>query len=147
VGDKTIEAALDDSSAGTAEAFSYVASTTGSATHLSIYLDSHSVASRVILGLYSDSAGHPNMLLASGMITSPVAGAWNSASIASTPVSSGATYWIAVLGPSGSGLPQLRDKNGSASQQSSATNLAALPTTWSTGQSWPSGSMSAYASP
>jgi hypothetical protein len=147
VGDAVIEGSPDSNDAGSAEAFRYTAATSGSVTALNVYIDTGSAASSVVVGLYSDSSGHPGTLLTSGTISSPSSGAWNSVNVTSVNVTSGTNYWIAVLGPTGTGTLNFRDKaTGSLSQSSSQTNLSSLPASWSSGMTWASSSMSAYAS-
>jgi hypothetical protein len=148
VGTQIIEPQLDWNAAGLAEAFQYTATSSGVATRLVIYLDASSAATRVVLGLYADSANDPGALLAQGTISSPVKGAWNTATIVPTSINAGATYWIAVLGPTGAGTVRFRDVGaGGRSQVSAQTTLTALPGTWSRGILYSNAPMSAYAAP
>ena len=146
IGVSSVEPALDSESAGQAEAFQQAASFTGTVSSLSVYLDSSNTARAVFIGLYTNSGGHPKALLGSGTIASPIAGRWNTVKIAPpVAVTSGAIYHIALLGTGGA--VQYRDAaNGTHSESSSQTNLAKLPAVWTTGQSWPSGPVSAYGS-
>jgi hypothetical protein len=60
VGSSQIQPNVDSNPAGTAEAFRYTAASTGSAGKLSVYLDTTSTATKVIIGLYTNtSAGNP----------------------------------------------------------------------------------------
>jgi len=147
VGDQSTEANQDSNAAGLAEAFQYSASAGGTANKLYIYLDGANTATKITLGLYANTgSNNPGALLAQGTITSPVAGAWNFATISPTPITIGAKYWIAALSPSGSGEMFIRDvANGAIAQNSSQSNLTTLPATWSTGLSWSNAPMSAYA--
>jgi hypothetical protein len=148
VGDTTIEGSSDSNGAGAAEAFQYTSSASGSATKLFIYLDVSSSAPKVVLGLYAHNAttNSPGSLLAQGTISTPRAGDWNSATIPSTALAAGTKYWIAVLGPAGSGMVAFRDVlNGGPAQGSSQSNLTTLPATWSKGSTWGNSPMSAYA--
>jgi hypothetical protein len=145
VGDSTIEAQKDSNAAGRAEAFKTTATGTGSITSLSVYLDSTSTASKVLVGIYSDSGGHPGTLLAQATISAPVAGAWNTLAIPSVAVASGSIYWMAILGPTGSGTVHFRDKAAGTSETSSQSTLTSLPASWSTGSRYPDGPLSAYA--
>jgi hypothetical protein len=101
----------------------------------------------MVAGLYNDKGGTPGTLLAQGQLTHPAAG-WNTVTIPAVNVSGGSVYWIAVLGPAGSGTLAFRDSGSNAvrSEESSQTNLTALPTTWTTGKVWASSPVSAYAS-
>ena len=77
---------------------------------------------------------------------SPIAGSWNTVVISpGVPVTANTSYHIAILGTGG--LVKFRDvSGGSHSESSSQSNLTSLPTTWSSGSSWPSGPLSAYGS-
>lgn len=146
VGNAAVEANADSNGAGTAEAFQATAAGTGTATDVFVYLDS-SVPTRIVAGLYADSAGHPGALLAQGTLATPKVSAWNDVPLTSgAGLSTGTKYWIAVLSPSGAGTVRFRDRKASgASESSLATTLASLPTAWSTGHSYTDAFLSAYA--
>ncbi|HYR15146.1 MAG TPA: choice-of-anchor D domain-containing protein, partial [Mycobacterium sp.] len=146
VGNGATEAKVDSNNAGTAEAFKYVASASGSVTNLRIFLDVGSTATSVRVGLYSNNAGHPGTLLTTGTITAPAAGANNNVTVSAGAVTAGQTYWIAVLAPTGAGTVKFRDRAGvgaGSSETSSSTTLTGLPATWTTGASFTDGLMSA----
>jgi hypothetical protein len=146
LGDQNIEATQDNNPAGKAEAFQYTATTSGTANKLSIYLDSASSATKVIVGVYTNTSGNnPGTLLAQATIASPVKGAWNTVTLPSISIAAGTPYWIAVLGPSGSGVVRFRDvATGGKAQTSSQGNLSALPATWTPGTTYANSPMSAY---
>lgn len=146
IGVSTIEASLDNNSAGQAEAFLTTATAAGSVATITVYLNDTNSAKTVFVGIYSNSSGHPNALLGAGTIAAPVAGAWNTAAISpAVRVTAGTAYHIALLGTGGT--IQFSDTaNGTHSENSSQTNLTSLPETWSSGSSWPSGPASAYGS-
>jgi hypothetical protein len=148
VGSSTVQSTPDSNTAGRAEAFQYTAAATGSVTTLYVYVDSGSTATKMVVGLYTDSANNPGSLLAQGTITSPVKGAWNSVRL-TTPVAvtANANYWMALLGPSGSGTFKFRDiaSGGGRAQTSSQSNLTTLPATWSRGTNYGNSPASAYA--
>jgi hypothetical protein len=150
VGNNTIQTSSDNDKAGTAEAFLYTASAGGTATTLNLYVDSGSSATKVVVGIYSHNASTnaPASLLAQGTISAPTTG-WNAVPLSSAvTIANGTKYWIAILSPSGSGTIKFRDKSsGGRSQVSSQATLTALPGTWSSGKSFTSSAMSAYASP
>lgn len=146
-GDQAIEANQDTNSAGEAEAFQYVASQSGEATQLSVFVDAGTTASNVTVGMYADGGGKPGSLLASGQIAGPTAPAWNTASIPSTTIKAGTTYWIAVLAPVGGGTLNYRDVvSGSSSPSSAEGDLKALPATWTSGNAPTNSPLSAYVS-
>jgi O-glycosyl hydrolase len=143
LGSSAVGPYADSNPAGSAEAFKYLANTGGSATGLSLYVDSGSAATRVDVGIYSDLNGHPGTLLAEGSIASPQAGAWNTATLTATALTAGTSYWIGILGTGGP--VAYRDQStGSCSESFSTSGLTSLPTSWSTGPLWPTCSLSAY---
>ena len=147
LGDQNIEPVLDDNALGSAEAFRTSATASGTVTKLSIYLDASSTAGTLVAGIYADAAGHPGALIAQGQTSTITAGAWNPVTLPGATVSSGATYWIAILGTQ-SGLLRFRDGSGGCTSETSAQgNLTALPATWATGTVWPSCPLSAYGTP
>ncbi len=148
LGDQVVEPKGDFNAAGLAEGFQATSGTTGTATSLSVYVDTNSTATTLIAGLYTDSGGHPGLLLAQGALNAPVAGAWNDVPVASTGVSSGAKYWIVFLSPNGAGTVRFRDSccgGGSAAETSSQSALAILPSVWTTGGHYSDGPASGYA--
>jgi hypothetical protein len=149
VGEKTIEAQKDNNAAGTAETFQYTAIASGTVTILYVYIDGNNTATQVIVGLYTNATGNnPGTLLALGTIVNPTKGAWNSVTVPSANVTSGTVYWIAVLGPTGGGTVQFRDKaGGGKTQTSKQTSLVALPVTWTAGTTDNNAPMSAYGAP
>ena len=71
---------------------------------MSIYIDGASTAKQVVVGLYTNTGSdNPANLLAQVTIANPVNGRWNSAIMPAANITAGAKYWIAVLGPVGSG--------------------------------------------
>ena len=147
VGSQTIYSTTDSNTAGSAEAFRATASASGTVVSLSLYVDSTSRATSMVLGLYADKSGTPGTLLTQGQLSKPVAG-WNTVSVPAANVTGGTVYWIAVLGPAGAGEFVYRDNgsSGSRSEESAQTNLTTLPASWTTGSVWPSSPVSAYAS-
>jgi hypothetical protein len=144
LGDQSAESAPDTSAPGQAEAFPFVASSSGTASSVNLYVDSQSGASTALVGLYTNAGNHPGSLLAQGTQPSPTAGAWNPIGLNSAPVVAGTTYWIAVLGEGGTLSFRDADAGSCSSITSSATNLNAFPASWSSGTSWPTCSLSAY---
>jgi hypothetical protein len=145
IGDQAVEAYLDKNPAGRAEAFPATANTTGSVGTIALYLDPTSGTGPVSVGLYADNSGHPGTLLGQGTTTSPVAGTWNQVSIASSSITAGAHYWIAVLGTQATS-PYFRDRQTTVchSETTPQSTLTSLPATWSTGTVWNTCYISAY---
>src|SRR5947209_601037 len=144
LGNESIAGLGDSNSPGQAEAFSFVASSSGTASAINLYLDAQSTASTVVVGLYSDTGGQPDSLLAAGTTASPQPGAWNSIDVDSVLISAGSTYWVTVLGLDGT--VAFRDSNADScsSVTSAQTNLLSLAVSWSRGSTWPTCSISAY---
>jgi hypothetical protein len=147
VGVQTIGGNQDDNPAGKAEAFLYTAVASGSVAKLSIYIDSNSTATQVVVGLYTNGTGdNPSSLLTQATIANPVKGTWNTVTVPAASVTAGTKYWIAVLGPANSGVVKFRDTgSGAKAQTSSQGNLTSLPATWTPGTNYFNSPMSAYA--
>ena len=148
VGDQTVETKSDYNSAGLAEAFQSTATTTGTMTKISVYVDAASTATTLTAGLYADNNGNPGTLLAQGTLSSLTAGAWNDVAVTASAVSSGTKYWIALLSPNGAGTLRFRDRccgGGSAAETSAQTTLSTLPATWAVGSHYSDGPASVYA--
>jgi hypothetical protein len=148
LGQQTVLSGRDSNSAGTAEAFRTTAGVTGTVTSLTVFVDAGSGATALVAGIYTDRGGTPGALLGQGSLSRPVAGAWNSVTIPGAAVTAGTVYWIALLGPSGSGTLQFRDSEprGARSETSRASNLTTLPATWLTGSVWTGSPAAAYGS-
>ena len=144
-GNKAIESSLDENAPGWAEAFPFVAGTSGTVSALTIYIDAQSQATKLIVGVYTDAHGRPGSLVASGSLSSPKAGAWNKAPVQSAAIQSGATYWAAVLGRGGTLFFRDRSFGPCTSVNSLQHSLAALPSAWTGGYTWSTCPISAYA--
>jgi hypothetical protein len=145
LGNTGVASNVDYNTAGVAEAFRTTASASGQLTPISIYLDSHSNASSLKLGLYTDVNRHPGALLGQGSIASPAAGAWNSATLTPTfAATAGRVYWIAVLAPVGTVTFRDVSKGSGQSEASLQTTLASLPPGWATGKTYSDGPISAF---
>src|SRR5580704_2329756 len=146
VGDQTIEANLDSNATGLAEAFPVTATASGQVGSINFFLDESSTATKIYVGIYKDASGKPGSLLTQGSTTQLAPGTWNSVTVSAVSLTSGTAYWIAILGTT-SGTPYFRDRSTTAchSQTSSQSNLTSLPSTWSTGKTWNTCYISAYA--
>ena len=136
LGTQEIEPIVDENGAGLAEAYPFTATASGSVSSITVYVDSHNHATTMIAGLYTNLNGAPGSLLASGSLASPKAGAWNTVAVDGTPVTSGSTYWLAIVGQGG-GL-FFRDANSTTcyGENSAQSKLRALPSSWSAGHLW-----------
>ncbi len=146
VGNQTVEANLDSNATGLAEAFPATATTSGQVGSINFFLDESSASTKVYLGIYTDANGHPGSLLTQGSTTQLARGTWNGAIVNPISISSGASYWIGILGTTG-GKPYFRDRSTTSchSQTSSQSNLTSLPSAWTSGQTWNTCYISAYA--
>ena len=143
-GDRTVESLADSNPAGMAEAFPFTAATSGQALTLSVYVDSHTKATKMMAGLYSDANGHPGALLASGSWSTPQTGNWDTVSLPSTGVTSGQSYWLAILGTGGASYFRDRSSGPCSSETSSQTTLKSLPSSWKSGRTWQTCPVSMY---
>lgn len=146
VGDQTLESNLDSNAVGLAEAFPATAAASGSVGSINFFLDESSAATKIYVGIYKDASGKPGTLLTQGSTTQLFPGTWNTATVSAVSLTSGTPYWIAILGTTG-GVPYFLDRSTTAchSQTSSQSNLTSLPSTWTTGQTWNTCYISAYA--
>jgi hypothetical protein len=144
VGDNHLESVIDGDTAGTAEAFSYVAAASGKSVKVSFYVDSSNRATGGWLGIYPDSGwDSPGKLLKQASFT-PTPG-WNTVTLSGTSITAGRKYWLAVLGTGGQ--IAFRDQGyGSKDEESRQSGLTSLPSRWSDGTAWNSGLASFYIS-
>jgi hypothetical protein len=144
LGEEGVQRYADGLSAGQAEAFPFQARASGVTAVAHVYIDSQNTATHLIVGLYSAAGGRPAALLTAGSLAFPLAGAWNAVPVADVGLTSGTSYWLAVLGTGGT--LRYRDRlTGSCQGVTSAqTNLAALASAWRTGKSWWTCPVSAY---
>jgi chitodextrinase len=145
LGDQNVEPTDDGELAGTAEAFKTTAAASGQASTLAVFLTGLSTGTTLKAGIYSDLGGGPGTLLGQGSVGAGIG--WVSVPLASpVSVTKGTVYWIALLGPQGSGTITFRDvRHGGSSVASLQSTLASLPSIWSTGKSYADGPLSAYA--
>ena len=108
-------------------------------------MNTGSSASSIVVGLYTDSSGHPGVLLAGATIKRPKAGRWDSARVPPANVSGGARYWLAALAPSGTLAVRDMASSGGPANSSASSSLTQLPAAWSSGATWASSPASFYA--
>jgi hypothetical protein len=146
MGSQAIEPSIDSVAQGKSEAFKTTAQATASVSSLKVYVDAGSTATQLVAGIYQDNNGHPGTLITQGKVTTVANGAWNTVTVPAASLTSGKTYWIALLGPAG--RLQFRDQDGlstGAMETSASTTLTSLPATWATGTVYGGAPMSAYA--
>ena len=146
VGNSAIQSSSDESVAGSAEAFQYTASASGTVHSLSLYVGAGNTVPAVVVGLYSSAGGNPATLATSAVIVSPAAGAWNTVEVAPVAMHSGSVYWLAALAPAGTLVMRDIASGGGPTETSASASLSALPSGWSSGSSWANSPASFYAS-
>jgi PKD domain len=144
LGESSIESHVDYVTAGQAEAFRLQANGSDVAGIAHVYVDSRNAARTLLVGLYSNGAGHPVSLLSTGSVSAVQPGAWNAVSLTPTSLASGKTYWLAILGEGGTLRYRDRDKGPCPSETSAQTNLTALSASWKTGRLYTTCPVSAY---
>jgi PKD repeat protein/glucose/arabinose dehydrogenase len=133
---------------GGAEAYRFIASNSGTATELDLYVAATSTASDLALGLYSDVSGQPTARLGSGRISNPAEGAWNKVPVNITGLEAGKAYWLSLLNPEdGTGTLRWHDRAGGTggAEQTHGGALLDFPATWTTGGTYTDGPVSGYA--
>jgi hypothetical protein len=137
----------DGNAAGIAESFQYLATSSGTVNQISVYVDSGSAASAVVVGLYTNTRDdNPGVLLTQATISGPTAGAWNHVAVPPVQVTGGAKYWLGVLGPAGGGELRFRDTfTGLKAQISAQWDLSILPANWTPGATFFNAPASLYA--
>ena len=118
-GDKAVESGAGRDSSGSVKAFRFADRKTGTALSISVYVGPRSRAKTLVVGIFTAKAGGPGRLLASGSLSRPRPGAWNTVIIKSVAVKAGRAYWVAVLAKGGT-LYFRERRNGSCSSESYA---------------------------
>ena len=143
-GQRSLASYQDSNASGSAQAFQYTATSSGTTHDMDLYVSTGSTATKLRLGIYADSGGTPAALVASGGLTSPSAGAWNDVPLTSASITSGRKYWIALLGTGGT-LDYRDTSGGSApSYVNSTSGLASLPSNYSPGKQFAVSPASVY---
>ena len=143
-GEQNIEPTVDNNSPGMAEAFPFAGKLSGTTQAVAVYVDSRNRATQLVAGVYSDANGQPGSRLASGTLTSPTSGAWNTVPITSAALTAGHKYWLAILGRGG--YAYFRDEAGGPceSVNSAQSSLWNLPGNFNSGLQWNTCPVSAY---
>jgi hypothetical protein len=112
---------------GQAAAYQFVATSSGQANLVRLYLDPGSSTPVLRVALYADNAGTPGDILSQGSAPASVPG-WISISLPPAPLIRDSRYWVAVLSPLGTGSLNLRQATlGGSSLSSAQASLAAFP--------------------
>jgi hypothetical protein len=144
VGDDTIQPERVTLVGGQASAFQYVASQSGQASNVRLYVDAGTTAPVIRVALYSDQDGAPSTILSQGSAPGLIAG-WINVSIPPVAVLQSNRYWVAVLSPLGGGNVNLRQATtGGSSVSSAQLSLGAFPQAFAIGASGARSPLSAY---
>lgn len=150
LGSADVQPEVDYNPAGVAEAFQYTARSDAGVDTYHLFLDRANEAETVIVGVYDDHDGQPGKLLSSGRSDDVVTGGWNAIPIRHLQIEQGRLYWLALLGPSETGIIRFRDLrhgDGGPTKLSAQHELTAdtgLPTSWETGVDFANSPASAY---
>ena len=142
LGDRSIESMVNGLPSGMAESYQMTAATSGTLNSLSAYVDASTSATNLLVGMYSDSNGHPDTLLTSGSTTQFKKATWNTIPVPPIAITAGAKYWFSLLGTGG--YMKFRQKQGSGgwiNELNSVSGLASLPSRWTSGTVYPSGAL------
>src|SRR5579864_253345 len=144
VGDNTEQMDRMTLSAGQASVYQYVASQSGLASVIQVFIDVGSTAPVLRVALYSDQDGAPGAILSQGSAPALVPG-WVKVSIPPVSLLESTRYWIGVLNPLGMGSVNLRQATtGGSSIVSAQTSLAAFPQPFVAGASGARSPMAAF---
>jgi len=144
-GDQTIEQLVARAGPGQAETFPYAVRRAGTVSTISIYVDAHNKAKKLIVALYSNRSGAPVRRVSSGTLSSLKAGSWNTISVTRTKVRSASTYWIAVLGQPGMLYLRGRKNASCHGEMDHMPHLSSLPQRWNSDTRLDACPISAYA--
>ncbi len=147
LGDEAVESQHDYLTAGQAEVFSLQATASATAGAIHLYIGSHNRARTVVLGIYGNAGGHPGSLLTTGSGPATAAGTWTTVPVTPSQLTSGTTYWLAILGEGGTLRYRDRNEGPCPSQTSAQTNLGGLPASWRTGGHYTDCPVSAFVTP
>lgn len=146
LGNQRVASNRDSESAGRSEAFPFTSLRNGRVVALHVYVDRSTRARVVAAGIYSNAAGRPGWLLASGSLRHPHRARWDLMRLRAVRLYRGRSYWIALLGIGGAIAYRDRNSSGCHSSESARTPLRRLPARWGAARSWGTCSLSAYVS-
>jgi hypothetical protein len=133
IGDQTVQPQHVAIAPGQAAAYQFVASQSGQASLVRLFVDAGTSTPVIRLAVYSDRDGMPGVLLSQASAPGLVPG-WVTMSLPPVAVVRGTRYWLVVLSPVGAGSLSLRDVGpGGTSLVSAQAMLAALPQTFTPG--------------
>jgi hypothetical protein len=120
--------------AGRAEAFP-LRTRRSEVTHaVQVYVGSGSTARGVVVGIYSDAGNRPDALLSEGSRYSLQGRRWSTVPLTPARLTSGTTYWLAVLGEGGMLRYRGARRGTCLSNLSARSDLRRLPKRWGVGR-------------
>ena len=141
-GHQTIETLVNTLPAGIAEGYQITATVTGNVNTLSVYVDSSTSSTKILVGLYSDIGGHPGILLTSGNTATFQKAAWTAIPVAPVGITAGSKYWFSLLGTGGAmKFRQKQGPGGWIDELNSVNGLTSLPAKWATGTVYNGGAL------
>jgi hypothetical protein len=133
LGDEALELGQGELPPGRSQAFLLRARLSAVARSAHVYIDRHSSARTVLIGVYADARGRPGALLSSGSISAPRMAAWNTAALAPSQLIATKSYWLTVLGRGGTLRIRERRHAFCRSYVRSVAHTSALPRRWRAG--------------
>ena len=115
--------------ANRAEAFSYTARSSGTATSVGLYVESRAGTARLRVAVYSNRRGRPGVLLTSGSRLRPRARAWTRIAVHAASLTTGHQYWLVVLPTGGKVALRLSADRGLCRRGSAPPSDDGLPKT------------------
>ena len=137
-----VQPTMDSNPQGTAQAYQYVASRTGTTHTISFYVDSANTASAGLLGIYRNNGGDPGARL--GRVAFTPHSGWNTVTLSGVSIVRGHRYWLAEMGTSG--VLKYRDHIEQEYSLPYSETRTGMPLNWVTGHRWSSGSASFFVS-
>ena len=125
-GDQAVEPGAGRDASGSVKAFRFAGKRTGTALSITVYVGSRSTARTLIVGIFASNARGPGRLLASGSLSRPKPGAWNTVIIKSVAVKAGRAYWVAVLARGGTLYFRERQRGSCSSESYSQVHFTTL---------------------
>ena len=132
--------------ANRAEAFSYSARSSGTASSVGLYVQSRARATRLRVAVYSNARGRPGVLLTAGSALRPRVRAWNRIGVRGAHLVAGHRYWLVVLPTRGKVALRYRRTRACADADRRRLRMTNLPTHWRSRAAWQGCQVSAYVS-
>ena len=144
-GDAKVERVARSNRPGMAEAVPFKSGASGKLTAIHVYVGARNAATVLVAGVYVNERGHPGRRIAVGARSHPKGRRWNVVRVRTAAITSGRTYWLAVLARGGALSLRSRSRGGRCSAMDSRrTELKSLPRAWRSGRHTNRCPLSAY---